>query len=243
MKFLDIHIANREQFEITDGFQPVSSIFYLLSGCFEIEISGKVYNVRSGDVFYLPDNLFFKRKVIDRISFYYIRLSDDEEYSDMYGILRPNSIVDIENSVKLLTADCNKNDKLQKAKNIVLESMFCRLKLKDYCSTKNDANLLKCINYLHSSFNKDIDLNTLCSVSGYSKTILIEKFKKYYNATPIQYLTFVRLNKARELLVDSKYSISEISEKCGFNCPYYFSNTFKKYCGYSPNQYRKKYII
>ena len=54
----------------------------------------------------------------------------------------------------------------------------------------------------------------------------------------VQYLTNVRLEKAKEMLRNSDYKTYEIAEKTGFSEPNYFSFTFKKNIGMSPSQYR-----
>ena len=53
----------------------------------------------------------------------------------------------------------------------------------------------------------------------------------------------LRIEKAKEYLINDQLSITEISKKCGFQSPYYFSNTFKKEHGESPEKYRKKMLV
>jgi AraC family L-rhamnose operon regulatory protein RhaS len=87
-------------------------------------------------------------------------------------------------------------------------------------------------------YSEKITIDELSVLSGYSKTVFIQKFKKYYNATPISYMNQLRMKKAREYLINTNFSVSEISALCGFNCPYYFSNSFTKTYGESPLKYR-----
>ena len=56
----------------------------------------------------------------------------------------------------------------------------------------------------------------------------------------MQYLTNVRLEKAKELLKNTDAKTYEIAEKVGFSEPNYFSFIFKKNIGLSPSQYRAK---
>ena len=57
----------------------------------------------------------------------------------------------------------------------------------------------------------------------------------------MQYLTKVRLEKAKEMLKNSDAKTYEIAEKTGFSEPNYFSFIFKKNIGMSPSQYRMKH--
>ena len=56
----------------------------------------------------------------------------------------------------------------------------------------------------------------------------------------MQYLTNVRLEKAKEMLRNSDAKTYEIAEKSGFSEPNYFSFIFKKNVGVSPSQYRNE---
>jgi len=58
--------------------------------------------------------------------------------------------------------------------------------------------------------------------------------------TPIKYITMLRMEKAKELLITGHYKVSEIAGMCGFENVYYFSNVFKKHEGISPKNYIKK---
>lgn len=99
--------------------------------------------------------------------------------------------------------------------------------------------LLKTIDYLHGHYGKKITLQSLSTYFFVSKATLIYNFKKYTNCSPIDFLLNIRLTKAKELLVNSKKSIEEIAEACGFSSANYFGLIFKQKEGISPLQYRK----
>ena len=67
----------------------------------------------------------------------------------------------------------------------------------------------------------------------------IRSFKRYMGVTPMQYVTSIRINKAKELLKNTNYSIQEISGLVGYENPLYFSRIFRKQIGCSPSGYRK----
>lgn len=72
-------------------------------------------------------------------------------------------------------------------------------------------------------------------------------FVKETGITPHEYLVRRRMDRAREVMLSgvtnrySNYTISQISEACGFSEPLYFSRVFKKYFGVSPSAYVAKY--
>lgn len=92
--------------------------------------------------------------------------------------------------------------------------------------------------YLHDNISNDISLEKISKNIGISKYYLHRLFTEFYGITPLDYLTYIRLEKAKNELRYSKYSIFEIAISCGFDSASYFSNTFKKHIGSSPTKYR-----
>ncbi len=95
--------------------------------------------------------------------------------------------------------------------------------------------------YLCKHFNESINLNMISSNLGYSPSHLTRLFQRYYDMSPIRFLTAQRIRKARYYL---KYrpecTIHQIGEMAGYEDPGYFSRVFKKETGISPLEYREK---
>jgi len=86
------------------------------------------------------------------------------------------------------------------------------------------------VNIANSEFGK-IDFASSMNVSP---SLLYKKVKSFTDQSPSDFIKMVRLDYALELLNDHKYSITEISELCGFSTIGYFSTVFKKRFGKSP---------
>ena len=65
-------------------------------------------------------------------------------------------------------------------------------------------------------------------------------FTEYYGISPHRFLLSLRLDEARDLLINSGMSINRVAEKTGFLDPCYFSRLFKKYTGLTPKEYRSQ---
>lgn len=67
-------------------------------------------------------------------------------------------------------------------------------------------------------------------------------FKNQTGQTLNQYLTEYRMEKAKQLLGDARYQITDISSKVGYSNSNYFSKSFKKFTGLSPSKYRENIL-
>ncbi len=71
-------------------------------------------------------------------------------------------------------------------------------------------------------------------------TVFNEKIKKYTGYTPIQFLTNIRLSKAKSMLTNLTINLTTIALECGFYSSQYFSYIFKRWTGVSPKDFRKQ---
>ena len=98
------------------------------------------------------------------------------------------------------------------------------------------------VEYINKHYTEEISLEDLSKLIGLSISQLNRKFKKAMGETPIQYLLKVRINKAKEKLIESNNTIFEIATECGFNNQTYFNKQFKKFTGKAPTQYRESHF-
>lgn len=96
--------------------------------------------------------------------------------------------------------------------------------------------------YIKDNFSKDISLDDVSRVVGISPYYFSKIFKEGCGENFIEYLTNIRIEKAKELLMESDRSMKEICMMCGYSDPNYFSRTFKKNVGITPTEYKDKGI-
>lgn len=90
--------------------------------------------------------------------------------------------------------------------------------------------------FIDNSYEQNIDLDKISDEASFSKFHFIRLFKKIYGKTPHQYLTAVRLEKAKQLL-SKGISVSEVCISVGFESLSTFSGKFKTIFGQSPTAY------
>ena len=97
------------------------------------------------------------------------------------------------------------------------------------------------INYLNENYEHKISLDQIAHNMYLSPVYISKIFKEETGDSPINYLIKIRLEKAKEILInDSNGSIKNIANEVGYEDVYHFSKLFKKYYGISPLHYRRK---
>lgn len=105
---------------------------------------------------------------------------------------------------------------------------------------RNMEDMEAAVHFFNESFTTDISIEQYAGKQHMSVSWFIRSFKHYMGMTPMQYITSIRINKARELLKNTDYSIKEVSALSGYENPLYFSRIFHRQTGYSPSRYRQE---
>lgn len=101
------------------------------------------------------------------------------------------------------------------------------------------TTLKKMISYIWEHYGEKITLEDIAAAGHISKRTCGSVFLKYLNKTPIEFLTDYRLRKSIEFMKGTDITILEISLAAGFSGASYYAETFRKYFGKSPAEYRK----
>ena len=91
---------------------------------------------------------------------------------------------------------------------------------------------------IRESVTKGISVAALAKESSLSHVQLIRRFRSAFGCTPSERIKQLRLERAKELLMQTVIPIKEVAYDCGFENEYYFSNFFKKNTGLSPTEFR-----
>lgn len=91
--------------------------------------------------------------------------------------------------------------------------------------------------FIDANFASDIDLNKIADEACFSKYHFVRLFKSIYGSTPHQYLTHVRIEKAKEHL-DAGQTVAHACFKVGFDSISSFTGLFKRRTGVTPRRYQ-----
>ncbi|GGD57207.1 AraC family transcriptional regulator [Paenibacillus nasutitermitis] len=104
-------------------------------------------------------------------------------------------------------------------------------------SSGNHHYIAEIIHYLHLHYHENIEINDLAEIVHLSTNYLMVLFKRTTGQTILEYLKCLRMEKAKALLQERKYTVTEIGSMVGFQDIHYFSKLFKRNEGLSPKLY------
>lgn len=93
--------------------------------------------------------------------------------------------------------------------------------------------------YIENNYSKDLILDDVSKEFQISPYYFSKLFKKRTGSTFIEYLTMIRIEKAKQLLRNTSKSMKEICMEIGYSDANYFSRTFKKNVGVTPSEYKE----
>lgn len=237
---INISVLKRNKFIIENGCHDKNTLLIVTGGSFWIKMNGKEFTLRENAAFFFKRKEKFKRKIISPLTLIFVELSNDMGLKS--GELIFKNKAHFAGTVLLLYNSLNENLPLSVSRHFVI-NIFDQLYVENHSDilVNNIYSLetKKFIEYVNNNFGSKIQINDFLDVVNMTHTGFILKFKKETGETPLSYITSVRINKAKSLLSSSDIKIYEIAYLCGYDNPYYFSNTFKKVTGMSPLEFRK----
>ncbi len=96
------------------------------------------------------------------------------------------------------------------------------------------------ITYIMNHINQPVTVSELASNMGISERYFRHLFKLQTGKCPREYISDLRLNMAKDMLLTGSFSVKEIAYSLGFQNPYYFSRFFKERTNQYPSEYRKE---
>ncbi len=106
--------------------------------------------------------------------------------------------------------------------------------------TDTDFSFFHILEYIDTHSGESLEIQDLADMCHMSYSHFAKLFRENYGRSCKDYITYVRLNKAQELLLHTDYDITYIAQETGFFDSSHFIHTYKKWKGITPKQERKK---
>ena len=262
------HIANvKRSFQIPVHWHDELEIIYVKSGFLTVSISGENYIGKPGDAFVVsPGNLHFMGSQTGNVDYFtflfplkYISFRTDDILDDkLLEPLNSGHLIispEIEDAVKeqceqLVEIYGAKKEESQskitaqiKTKIILLQFILELWKkgfiVENDTSGKNTVEK-EMVSYIQQNFTGKILLKEFGEQFHLSEKYISRYFKEHFHITISQYVTYLRLEHAKQLLQDTDIPVTEVAMQSGYQNVSYFIRSFKKTYGMSPLKYRNK---
>ena len=262
------HIANaKRSFQIPIHWHDEFEIIYVKSGFLTVSISGENYIGKPGDAFVVsPGNLHFMGSQTGNVDYFtflfplkYISFRTDDILDDkLLEPLNSGHLIispEMEDTVK---EQCEQLVEIYGAKKeesqskitaqiktkIILLQFILELWKKGFI-VENDTggkNTVEkeMVSYIQQNFTGKILLKEFGKQFHLSEKYISRYFKEHFHITISQYVTYLRLEHAKQLLQDTDIPVTEVAMQSGYQNVSYFIRSFKKTYGMSPLKYRNK---
>lgn len=229
---------NEEHFLGEDHF-----LLLALEGSFSVKCEEGAFNVERLQAFHFHKGTAYERAITAPLSMILFRYRGDAPlFPSSHLIFRDTARVS--STAALFSACENLSDSRQCRAHLLVDlaNQYAIEQSQADFHLVRDARILKAEQILREKRNAALSVAMLASECGLSHAQFIRLFRESFGQTPSDYIVSLRLQKAKELLSQTELSVKKISEICGFENQYYFSNFFKHRVGYAPTDYRKNML-
>ena len=215
---------------------------FFLSGGSEYLFDGYSFSARAENLIYLARGSVYEMHISEKSRFICIDFEFDTEEpqkSELFADISP----DIKNKfIKALSAYGKKNPGYLCGIFSVLYGIYesaVKSEVKQYA--KNSSLFEEMASFILKHYTEpNFTVAAIGEFMGLSEVHIRRIFKNSVSCSPVAYINYLKIEKAKNLLRSSNYSVTEIAESVGINDPYYFSRFFKKSTGMTPTDYRRK---
>lgn len=128
--------------------------------------------------------------------------------------------------------------KLRELLVLMMQTQARRLLISGDARRLGNSRLAVAIDYIRAHLHEKISVEALCRACCMSRAQFFRAFKQELGISPVDFINQQRVRLATSMLVQSRMSVADISDRAGFESAAYFSRVFKYYTGVSPKRYQ-----
>ncbi|MBR5506804.1 MAG: helix-turn-helix transcriptional regulator [Clostridia bacterium] len=234
----------REKFEVEEGEEEECMLALVKAGSFYLEMNGFRCNIGEKEAALFGPGQKFYRKVTEPLTMYLFRFK-----TKAIPIQHPKIIFKDKERInstlrflEQLDAGMYHNDFACRKSlfNDILTQHFLECNFHDSSQWDDDPLVSEAKKIFEQYLHEKTTLTDTARKIGISYVHFIRRFKQSTGITPSEYLSKIRLERAKIFLTQTNMAIKDIAPRCGYENEYYFSNVFKKFTSMTPSEFRKK---
>ncbi|MBY6037178.1 AraC family transcriptional regulator [Fictibacillus nanhaiensis] len=241
-----------EDFILSEDTYPHYSIFCIMNGTFDYKVLGESGQAEPGDIILCPPHIPLKRKAVTPLKFHFFQFT----YRGLSGEQLPVGLLQFKDTERLMSTyerlkdiAFNESEHSNHWKAHLLTDIFQIYSMENQLVTIEeepkiyDTIINQALSHIHEQAYTEISIRELSTYINLSPVQFTRRFQASVGVSPIDYLTSLRLRKARTLLLETDCTIEDIAVRCGYNNGFYFSRIFSKKMKMSPSQFRRTHKI
>ena len=212
-----------------------------LEGSVTSVIDGVSYDIHPGDIMVIPPYVLHDGESVEGYTDMFLRAST-LDFSDVIVVHDyDGAVFELMNLLHRLAAE-QREDSAQLADSFL--DTICQY-IRHYAQPNASHEVVRRLKKLLFEHLSDTEFQVSQGMQelDFDKDYIRRCFKKDVGKTPLEYLTDLRIEHAKSLLVQYTFTgVADTATACGFSDSFYFSTCFKKHVGMSPLQYRKTHL-
>lgn len=225
-------------FELPENICDFYDLTFVHSGTLDYTIDGNHFLVREGEAMFCPANVRkYRKETNEKAEYTSINFSMDDPVPLDYHITKYLRSVLLYYLGQLATifniGTANKHEKASRLLELILYELMD-------LSTEYETNphILKIKSYISQNL-KTTSAGAVAKAVGLNISYCSTLFKKLEGQSLNEYITSLKISRAKALLKYEGRSITAVADELGFCDVYYFSRMFKKVCAMTPSQFKK----
>lgn len=214
--------------------RPYSALAFRIKGTAAITVSGKQYFIKSNDILYLPQGVAYHAEYSDtEILVIHFKTAVNDDFPEVYSCANAESVYRAFLSAHILWKEKKVGYKAYVYSQLYY--IFGKL-LEEADLNQMPPVFLRAVSYINGNYTDNtLTIEKICKESGIGATNLRTLFQKHYHKAPIEYITQLRLEHARNLIACGM-NIEHAAERSGFNDPKYFARVVKNHFHCTPRE-------
>ena len=229
-------------------------LLYLDRGLFRMTVNGKAFTLHQGEYMFIRPGSWHAVQPTSGEAPFYVTAHFETDYAEL-GSIACRVLQGDNESRRLLSAILKERQRSLPGAEELARCYMIELAIKSvrravepnvastagtYFQENHAHNLVdQVIAWMREHLHEFLNLNIIARGAGVSASHLEHVFKKVANRPVMSYLLQLRIQRAKELLLESNLNVTQIAEMSGFSSVHVFSRCFKKAVSFPPSQYAK----